>query len=66
MKIERIETEKGQIEYSITGKGRPVLFINGGHTNCKTTLCYKGFDLGKFQLITPSRPGYGDTPLGSN
>lgn len=64
MEIKIINTDKGQIEYSIVGKGKPVLFLHGGHSNCKETLFHKGFDTNKFQLITPSRPGYGKTPLG--
>ena len=61
-----INTKFGDIEYSTIGKGTPVLFIYGGHTNCNSTLCHKGFDLEKFQLITPSRPGYQNTPLNDN
>ncbi|MGB3151644.1 MAG: alpha/beta hydrolase [Maribacter sp.] len=56
----------GEIEYNTVGKGIPVLFIHGGHSNCNEIFCHKGFDLEKFQLITPSRPGYGQTPLGKN
>lgn len=63
MEIKIIDTDKGQVEYSIVGKGKPVLFLHGGHSNCKETLFHKGFDTNKFQLITPSRPGYGKTPL---
>jgi len=63
MKIETIITSQGHVEYSITGKGKSVLFIHGGHSNCRETLFHKGFDQNKFQLITPSRPGYGNTPL---
>lgn len=66
MEIKIINTDKGQVEYSIVGKGKPVLFLHGGHSNCKETLFHKGFDTNKFQLITPSRPGYGNTPLGGN
>jgi len=61
-----INTTHGKIEYRIIGKGQPVVFIHGGHSNCYETLSHKGFDLDKFQLITPSRPGYGDTPLVDN
>ncbi len=61
-----INTRLGEIEYSSIGKGIPVLFIHGGHSNCKETLCHKGFDKEKYQLVTPSRPGYGKTPLGNN
>lgn len=61
-----IKTRLGEIEYNSVGKGIPIVFIHGGHSNCNETLCRKGFDLGKFQLIIPSRPGYGQTPLGYN
>ncbi len=66
MDIKIINTKLGEIEYSTTGKGEAVLFITGGHTNCNSTLWHKGFDLKKFQLITPSRPGYKNTPLSDN
>lgn len=66
MKIETIKTDKGQIEYSVVGEGKPVLFLHGGHSNCRETLFYKGFDTRKYQLIIPSRPGYGNTPLDDN
>lgn len=60
------KTKYGYIEYCIEGKGSPIVFIHGGHSNCYETLCHKGFDLNRFQLITPSRPGYGRTPLDNN
>ncbi len=66
MEIEIIDTDKGQVEYSIVGKGTVVLFLHGGHSNCRETLFRKGFDTNKYQLITPSRPGYGNTPLNDN
>jgi len=62
----RAVTEAGIIEYSDTGKGMPLLFIHGGHSNSKETLFHKGFDKDTFRLITPSRPGYGKTPLTEN
>ncbi|MGD1843661.1 MAG: alpha/beta fold hydrolase [Thermonemataceae bacterium] len=61
-----IMTALGEIEYRSVGKGTPILFLHGGHSNCQETLSYQGFDLEKYQLITPSRPGYGKTPLGNN
>lgn len=61
-----INTGLGEIEYRSVGKGVPVLFVHGGHSNCNETLCHKDFDIEKFQLITPSRPGYGKTPLNNN
>lgn len=66
MEIKIIDTDKGRVEYSIAGKGKAVLFLHGGHSNCKETLFHKGFNTNKFQLITPSRPGYGKTPLDDN
>lgn len=66
MNCQIINTKLGDIEYSSIGKGIPILFLHGGHSNCKEKLSHKGFDLAKFQLITPSRPGYGKTPLGNN
>ena len=66
MKSKVINTRFGKIEYCSIGKGTPILFVHGGHSNCNETLCHKGFDVEKFQLITPSRPGYGKTPLDKN
>lgn len=61
-----VTTGLGAIEYRSIGRGIPVVFVHGGHSNCKEVLCHKGFDLEKFQLIIPSRPGYGQTPLHGN
>lgn len=61
-----INSRLGVVEYCSTGKGIPIVFIHGGHSNCYETLSHKGFDLEKFRLITPSRPGYGKTPLNNN
>ena len=63
---EVVETRLGWIEYCSIGQGAPVLFHHGGHSNCKERLCLKGFDREKYQLIIPSRPGYGNTPLDNN
>ena len=57
------KTRIGEIEYQITGSGTPILFVHGGHSNCYETLAHKGFDTDNYQLINPSRPGYGKTPL---
>lgn len=58
-----IETSKGQVEYTLLGNGKPILIVVGGHTNCKETIFHKGLDPKKFCFVTPSRPGYGLTPL---
>lgn len=54
----------GQIEYSIYGKGKPVVFIHGGHSNSKELLAHKGLSPESFTIITPSRPEHGNAPLG--
>lgn len=59
----QLETSKGKIEYTLLGNGKPILIVVGGHTNCKETIFHKGLDLTKSSFITPSRPGYGLTPL---
>ena len=61
-----IDTTLGLIEYSSIGEGMPILFVHGGHSNCKEILSHKGFNINKYRLITPSRPGYGKTPLNNN
>jgi pimeloyl-ACP methyl ester carboxylesterase len=63
MTISIIETAKGKIEYYLRGQGTPILFVHGGHVNCRETVFQKGLDPDKFCFITPSRPGYGRTPL---
>lgn len=61
-----LHTSLGPVEYTTSGTGLPVLFFHGGHGNCHEVLWHKGFDRDHFQLITPSRPGYGQTALGEN
>lgn len=63
MLIELPETANGKIEYSLHGKGGPILFIHGGHVNCREAIFQKGLDPGRYRFLTPSRPGYGSTPL---
>ena len=63
MTTSQIETSKGKIEYTLLGNGRPMLIVVGGHTNCRETIFHKGLDPNKFCFVTPSRPGYGLTPL---
>ncbi|GHO90251.1 putative hydrolase YcgS [Reticulibacter mediterranei] len=56
-------TKQGLIEYRRVGQGPVVLVLNGGHTNCHSPLGHETFfrELG-YQLLVPSRPGYGRTP----
>lgn len=63
MIISVIDTIKGRIEYSSTGRGTCVLLVHGGHTDCRESIFQKGLDSESFNFIMPSRPGYGKTPL---
>src|SRR5437870_6529367 len=57
------QMEKGPIEYRVVGQGPAVLVLNGGHTNCNSPLGHEQFFLNRgYQLVIPSRPGYGNTP----
>ena len=49
------------IEYSVVGKGEPILIFHGGHSNAKEEFGYQALVQAGYQLITPSRPGYGVT-----
>lgn len=64
-RLERIvchlNIEGKDIEYSIIGKGIPILIFHGGHSNCYEELGYEALVQQGFSLITPSRPGYGST-----
>jgi pimeloyl-ACP methyl ester carboxylesterase len=59
------KTTSGPIEYRLTGEGESVILIlNGGHcSDCASPFPFETFltDLG-YQLLIPSRPGYGNTP----
>lgn len=58
-----LKTELGEIEYRSYGNGMPTVIVHGGHSNCYEHLGLTGFDSSIYQLIVPSRPGYGKTPL---
>lgn len=63
MSIQRTQTKQGLIEYRTVGQGPTVLVLNGGHTNCQSPFGHEQFFLDQgYQLIIPSRPGYGKTP----
>lgn len=57
------QTKQGPIEYRVVGQGATVLVLNGGHTNCDSPVGHEEFFLNQgYQLVIPSRPGYGHTP----
>lgn len=49
------------IEYTIVGKGDPILVMHGGHSNCNEVFGYESLINSGFMIITPSRAGYGKT-----
>ena len=56
-----------KIEYSIIGRGTPILVFHGGHSNCKEEFGYDELLEQGYSLITPSRAGYSNTdPLLGN
>ncbi|MCY8918732.1 alpha/beta hydrolase [Bacillus atrophaeus] len=59
--VETITIDGKTIEYSITGKGIPILIMHGGHSNCYEEFGYSALTEKGFSLITPSRAGYGNT-----
>lgn len=63
MKSEIKSTSKGPIEYTLLGSGPVVLVCHGTSSNCfSTELAHPLVEAG-FTILTPSRPGYGRTPL---
>jgi pimeloyl-ACP methyl ester carboxylesterase len=58
-----VQTKQGPVEYRIVGHGPVILVLNGGHTTCHSPLGHEQFFLEQgYQLLIPSRPGYGKTP----
>ncbi|WP_096274455.1 alpha/beta fold hydrolase [Paucisalibacillus globulus] len=60
-KIQILSTEGLSMEYSIIGKGEPILVMHGGHSNCLEEFGYEALVESGYSIITPSRPGYGGT-----
>lgn len=56
-----ITTDFGFLEYSIMGKGEPILVMHGGHSNCDEEFGYNPLIKQGYSLLTPSRAGYGKT-----
>jgi pimeloyl-ACP methyl ester carboxylesterase len=56
------QTAKGPIEYRLEGSGPTVMVLNGGHCSRGTRLSHEKLTEHGFAVLTPSRPGYDDTP----
>jgi len=57
-----VQTEKGPIEYTLTGYGPTILKITGMSQDCTDSMGNKPLLAAGFSILTPSRPGYGKTP----
>jgi pimeloyl-ACP methyl ester carboxylesterase len=57
-----VHTEKGPIEYTLTGHGATILKITGMSQDCTDSMGNKPLLAAGFSILTPSRPGYGKTP----
>ncbi|EHQ36064.1 alpha/beta fold hydrolase [Methanoplanus limicola] len=61
-----IDTDKGPVEYTVIGEGKPILAYHGGGGGYDmSVLIYGIFADAGFSVICPSRPGYLKTPLSS-
>ncbi|GEL78826.1 putative hydrolase YcgS [Tenuibacillus multivorans] len=56
-----ITYENQPIEYSVIGEGEPIMILHGGHSNSTEEFGYQPLIQNGYQIITPSRPGYGQT-----
>lgn len=57
------DTSKGKIEYTLLGRGPVVLVCHGTSANCFSVESFQPLIEAGFSVLTPSRPGYGRTPL---
>ena len=56
------QTKQGCIEYRTVGQGPTVLVLHGAHSRCSSPFKDEQFFLDQgYQLLIPSRPGYGKT-----
>jgi pimeloyl-ACP methyl ester carboxylesterase len=63
MESQTAQTSKGPIEYTLSGRGPLVLHCHGTSSNCFSTAEIEPLVEAGFSVLTPSRPGYGRTPL---
>lgn len=49
------------IDYTVVGRGNPILVLHGGHSSSQEEFGYKRLLEEGYSIITPSRPGYGRT-----
>lgn len=63
MKSSLVSTSHGPIEYTLLGSGPTVLVCHGTSCNCFSLELAVPLTEAGFSVLTPSRPGYGRTPL---
>lgn len=56
-------TSAGPIEYTLRGNGAVVLSCHGTSSNCYSSELAEPLEEAGFSVLTPSRPGYGRTPI---
>jgi len=57
------QTTAGPIEYTLQGRGPVVLRLTGSMDDCESSGGNEALLAAGFSILTPSRPGYGKTPL---
>jgi pimeloyl-ACP methyl ester carboxylesterase len=57
------QTKAGQVEYTLQGQGSVVLKLTGSMDDCESPGGKEALLAAGFSILTPSRPGYGKTPL---
>ncbi len=62
MQFNIAQTTKGPIEYRLEGEGPVILVLYGGHCSRHTRLSHERLATVGYSVLTPSRPGYDQTP----
>lgn len=63
MESQIIKTKVGTIEYTLIGKGKPILILHGGNENCFVDIKQQHLIDEGYQILVPSRPGYRKTSI---
>ncbi len=63
MKSQIARLPQGPVEYTLAGSGPAVLVCHGTSSDCFSTVVTAPLTAAGFSVLTPSRPGYGRTPV---
>ena len=58
-----VQTKAGPVEYTLLGQGPVVLRLTGSMVDSQSSGGNEALLAAGFSVLTPSRPGYGKTPL---